>query len=240
MDKKIFNKSSNFFKKEGFYVILFVCLCVVATVAAYTTKAHKVAKPPKDNVAIKNSPNNIDEKSQPDNALQVRKPNVETTKNPTDAQKAADKAKAASATNNTTWSKPVVGKVIEPYRDSFKETSPGRNEKNLGLVIECNKDADVIAAFDGKVEKIETDEYGGLQVTVDHKNGYQTIYANLQDKLNVTLGKELHKGEKIGKVNVAVKAYGKANCLYFKLLDKSQKNNLGNATEVDPARFIKY
>jgi len=238
MDKKIFNKSSNFFKKEGFYVILFVCLCVVATVAAITTKNNKVAKEPiKKDVAISDQ-KAIDEKEH-DNALQVKKPTVETPKTPVDAQKASDKAKAASTTNNNAWVKPVVGKVIEPYRDSFKEITPGSYVKNLGLVIECKQDADVVTAYDGKVEDITVGE-NGTEVIVDHNNGYKTVYSNLQDKLNVTKGKTLHKGDKIGKVNAAVKAYTKANCLYFKVLDKSQNSKLEYPTEVDPARFIKY
>ena len=47
MDKKLFNKTLNFFKKEGFYVILFVCLCIVATVAVITAKNNKhINNPP--------------------------------------------------------------------------------------------------------------------------------------------------------------------------------------------------
>jgi len=41
MDKKANKKTLNFFKKEGFYVILFVCLWLVATVAAITAKKNK-------------------------------------------------------------------------------------------------------------------------------------------------------------------------------------------------------
>ena len=41
MDKKANKRTLNFFKKEGFYVILFVCLCVVATVAAITANSNK-------------------------------------------------------------------------------------------------------------------------------------------------------------------------------------------------------
>ena len=239
MDKKIFNKSSNFFKKEGFYVILFVCLCVVATVAAITTKNNRVAKEPIKKQVAQGDSKVIDDKSQPDNALQVKKPTVETTKTPAEAQKAADKTKAVSTTNNNSWVKPANGTVIERFRP-LTETAAGRYETSTRVVFECKKDADVIATFDGKVVKVEPDEYGGVQVTVDHKNGYQTVYANLQDKSVVAQDKELHKGDKIGKVNSDVKGSTKANCLYFKLLDKSQKNYAGYYTEVNPARFIKY
>jgi hypothetical protein len=53
MDKKMFNKSSNFFKREGFYVILFICLCIVATVAVVATRNSNHVK----NTPIKNEVN---------------------------------------------------------------------------------------------------------------------------------------------------------------------------------------
>ena len=77
MDKKLFNKSSNFLKREGFYVILFVCLCIVATVAAVTSKNNKIVKAPSPtNVAQKDvSKVNEGPDLMPDNAIQVKKPN---------------------------------------------------------------------------------------------------------------------------------------------------------------------
>ena len=44
MDQNKKNKVKDFFRKEGFYLVLLVCLCVVATVAAFTIKKNSVAK----------------------------------------------------------------------------------------------------------------------------------------------------------------------------------------------------
>ena len=44
MDQNKKNKVKDFFRKEGFYLVLLVCLCVVATVAAFTIKKTSVAK----------------------------------------------------------------------------------------------------------------------------------------------------------------------------------------------------
>ena len=44
MDQNKKNKVKDFFRKEGFYLVLFVCLCVVATVAAFTIRKNSVAK----------------------------------------------------------------------------------------------------------------------------------------------------------------------------------------------------
>ena len=42
MDKN--NKVKDFFRREGFYLVLFICLCIVATVAAFTIKNNSTAK----------------------------------------------------------------------------------------------------------------------------------------------------------------------------------------------------
>ena len=44
MDQNKKNKVKDFFRKEGYYLVLFVCLCVVATVAAFTIRKNSVAK----------------------------------------------------------------------------------------------------------------------------------------------------------------------------------------------------
>ena len=44
MDQNKKNKVKDFFRKEGFYLVLFVCLCVVATVAAFTIRKNSIAK----------------------------------------------------------------------------------------------------------------------------------------------------------------------------------------------------
>ncbi len=53
MEKKPSNNKSNFFKKEGFYVVLFLCLCIVAAIAAITVKSNShVKKEPIENKVV--------------------------------------------------------------------------------------------------------------------------------------------------------------------------------------------
>jgi len=242
MDKKIFNKSSNFFKREGFYVILFVCLCVVATVAAVSTRNTKTAKAPiKQNVAQGDTSKINDQKDVP-NALEVKKPDITTPKSTAEAKAAADKAaadkaKAASTTNNNVWVKPIDGKLIMAYTEHLVDFGPGKGGTNLGQRYECKQNADVIAALDGKVETIaETTE--GVTVTIKHTNGYKTVYSNLQKEVPVKEGQQVQKGAKIGKVGNTTKVTidGKDDKFFFQVL----KIVSGSTTqEVDPAKFIK-
>ena len=41
MNKNKKDKVKDFFRKEGFYLVLFLCLCIIATVAVVTTKRNK-------------------------------------------------------------------------------------------------------------------------------------------------------------------------------------------------------
>lgn len=44
MDQNKKNKVKDFLRKEGFYLVLFVCLCIVATVAAFTIRKNTTSK----------------------------------------------------------------------------------------------------------------------------------------------------------------------------------------------------
>lgn len=44
MDQNKKNKVNDFLRKEGFYLVLFVCLCIVATVAAFTIRKNSIEK----------------------------------------------------------------------------------------------------------------------------------------------------------------------------------------------------
>jgi septal ring factor EnvC (AmiA/AmiB activator) len=246
MDKKLFNKSSNFFKREGFYVILFVCLCIVATVAAVTSKNNKIVKAPSPAKVAQNNIPKITEGADlaPDNAIQVKKPNnIQAVKTP-------EAVAQVSKTVGMAGSKlPISGKVAVPYsvENSILVNSAEKNQtyKNmLGMVIQCNnaKTDYVCAVLDGKVEKVITGNPGGdgVSVTINHQNGYKTVYANL-DPATLTLvvkeGQLVKQGEKLGKTGTSSsystlhEKYG--NYLYLQVLNSKNE-------EVNPATYIKY
>ena len=53
------DKVKNFFRKEGFYFVLFICLCVIATVAVFTINRNSTAN--KNNSAEKSLSLNVEE-----------------------------------------------------------------------------------------------------------------------------------------------------------------------------------
>ena len=240
MDKKFFGKTSNFFRKEGFYVILFVCLCVVATVAAVTSRTAKPKNPPVVNDTSINDTKTtgsglIAEEPTVDypNAMQVK----ETTKPSTGITVPKAGTTAVVKTVDTTFAKPVEGTLARAYsEDPVWSDSTETWRPNFGMDIKADLGKDVMAVLDGKVEEIGNSSLGyGKEVVINHQNGLKTVYSNLDSNVLVTKGKTVKKGEKLGKVGnttlrTGYESYG--SHLHFAVLKGKDY--------VDPVKYIKY
>ncbi|ERI89459.1 peptidase, M23 family [Clostridiales bacterium oral taxon 876 str. F0540] len=241
MDKKLFSKTSNFFKKEGFYVILFVCLCIVATVAAVTSRtAKKAVKPPVAQEQANNTKPTgvIAEEPTVDypGALQVKKPNTTTNAN-NNVNVPKTGTAAVSSSVDTKFAKPVEGTLARAYsEDPVWSDTTETYRPNFGIDIKADLGKDVFAALDGKVEEVGDSKEGyGKQVVINHQNGLKTVYANLDPSITVTKGQTVKKGAKIGKVGnttlrTSYEKYG--SHLHFAVLKGKDY--------VDPAKYIKY
>lgn len=237
MDKN--NKFKNFIKKESFYVILFVCLCVVATVAAITAK--KVTRPSTQAPIVNNSSVELNDSdkapaAQMDNAEQVK--NTEKS-NATNSTK--DKAQSVANTSKVTFISPINnGLISRDYSSvailSQKDSTTKRNFH--GINIEAKIGTDVVAAADGKV--IEAGEASDLDlgycVTIQHSNQSVTVYANLDPALKVKVGDVVKQKQVIGKVGYTAKNYDKdifGEFLVFQAFKDSSKT-----VEVDPKTYL--
>jgi murein DD-endopeptidase MepM/ murein hydrolase activator NlpD len=240
MDKKFFSKTSNFFRKEGFYVILFVCLCIVATVAAVTSRTAKPKNPPVVNDTAASDTKTtgtglVAEEPSVDypGALQVKG----STKPDTGINVPKTGTAAVTKTVDAKFVKPVEGTLVKPYTEDPVWSDSTQSWRTLfGIIIKADLGKDVVAAYDGKVEEIGDSSVGfGTEVVINHQNGLKTVYANLDPKVLVTKGKTVKKGEKIGIIGnttlrTGYEAYG--SHLYFAVKNGSNY--------VDPAKYVKY
>lgn len=240
MDKKFLNKTLNFFKKEGFYVILFVCLCVVATVAVLTAKNNKhVDNTPASHQNISQEKSNQEVAkagNEPslnyDNALQVKK----STKTETNVSKNDAVSKGVSNSVTVTFQKPVEGSVARVYsEDPVYWDSTGSYRPNLGYDIKADLGKPVFAVADGKVEEVSSVTQDGVQVTINHQNGLKTVYSNLDPKVKVTKGQAITKGATIGTVGKTT-----LRAAYEKYGDHIHFAILKGKDYVDPSKYLKY
>lgn len=226
------NKMKQFFKKEGFYVILFVCLCAVATVAAITAgrnnsknieKNEDVAVEQANNESLVNQPEN------PGNALQVKEElgDVPVVQNNNETEPVSNSA-------NMSFQNPVVGTLGRAYSEDpvlFKTTTSYKT--HLAMDIKAEDSAAVSAVGSGVVKKVGKDTEGNY-VEIDHQNGLTTIYGNLQEQIAVKEGDTVTAGQQIGSVgnttNLAYEDYG--TYLHFQVMK--------DGVAVDPAKYVTY
>lgn len=98
--------------------------------------------------------------------------------------------------------RPVEGQIYRPY--SMDELVYSNTLKewttHSGLDIESFLGAEVKAAADGIVEKVEEDPLMGIVITIDHGDGIKTRYANLSTANMVTEGQSVKAGQIISGV----------------------------------------
>ena len=245
MDKNANNKALNFFKKEGFYVILFVCLCIVATVASITANNNKKIAS-NQQVALKEQANaaSVLKKQQKEyeGALQVKKENLAKDK----ALKAVPNTKEVATTSvsktiTAQFVKPVAnGLLARAYSkdiDSVVWKTTGSYRTNLGIDIQAKTGAPVVAVMDGIVKAVGTDvdDQNGYMVEIDHQNGFVTKYTSLDKKMLVKKGDKVTKEQQIGTVaNTSLNSYKEdyGSHLHFEVLQ--------NSKNIDPAKYVKY
>jgi|GEM_PF-194925 len=249
MDKKISKKTTNFFKREGFYVVLFVCLCIVATIAVVTVKGNKSDMDGPPNVQheedLRLSEGHESKEIDINNALQVKdnnKKSEETIKVEEKNEKVSSTVEskdsaAVSKSVDTKFEKPVEGSLVRQFTEEtiFCDTL-GTWRTRSGVDIKADLGQKVLAVSDGVVEKVDNDntEFGRYMV-IDHKNGLKTLYSNLEDDIQIKEGQKISKGQEIGKVgktagNYSEEKYG--DHLHFEVL----KDNI----KVDPEKYVSY
>jgi len=97
---------------------------------------------------------------------------------------------------------PAVGEIITDYADESLVYSKTLDEwtTHFGIDIKANKTSSVVASEDGTVKAIKTDPRYGLTVIIEHKDGYETLYANLLSADFVNEGDTVKKNQTIGTI----------------------------------------
>jgi murein DD-endopeptidase MepM/ murein hydrolase activator NlpD len=230
MDDKS-NKTGNFFKREGFYVLLFVCICIVATVAAITAKN----KADINNAIVdSNEQTNIGDAAVTDQDYKEYQNSIELKKNTAKNTAASTNTKSvAAAATSTDWGKPVVGKLARAFNsDPVYWDSTDSSRPNFGVDIQAALGSKVYSVLDGVVLDVLKDS-DGVKVIVDHQNGFKSVYSNLAENITVKKGANIKKAQILGYVgkttlNSAFEKYG--DHLHFQIMKGS--------SYVDPAKYI--
>lgn len=141
MDKN--NKVKDFFRKEGFYFVLFICLCIVATVAAFTIRKNYTAK--EQNQANNDFTLNTEESTSDEsfdfnkkqNADRVENNDVLAEENNQESEVVENTDEVAEV--NETMDEGEIAEV-EP-EESYVDVSAGTTEVMFALPVDVNVEA---------------------------------------------------------------------------------------------------
>ena len=202
---------------------------------------------------VKNETENIIDKKA--NSINENKNETNNSKVLNENKNATNKASKESISNKTTstnikkvenvvetnnadnkepvFIKPVEGEIIKEYAKDklvYSETLKEWITHN-GIDIKAEKTSVVKAAASGRVCSIKNDPRYGLTVTIEHTNGYKTVYSNLLTAEFVTEGEEIESGQTIGTVG---------NTSNFEILDEEHLHFeiLKDNQNIDPSIYI--
>ncbi|MFL0250477.1 peptidoglycan DD-metalloendopeptidase family protein [Clostridium neuense] len=240
------SKFINLFKKDGFYIALFVCLCIIAGVAAYVNlkpksrsvssvrqTQQKVDKSHKDSKTSMK----LSKDEEKNNAASKNIENAEQVNKNTNLTKKTEQNSVPASTSNVVkklFVKPIQNGSVAVKYDTWYSKN-GKYTNVQGEYIKPDKDMSVSAAMDGVVKAVD----GGKVTILNDNSGYITIYDNLDEKsIAVKPNDSVKQGQSLGKIgdsNYSNKLITDTSCVYFEI-DQKQKD--GTYLAVDPEKIL--
>jgi murein DD-endopeptidase MepM/ murein hydrolase activator NlpD len=101
--------------------------------------------------------------------------------------------------------------VIYPLEDSFVisrgygssiDPFTNRIKQHVGIDLVAQEGTPIIAVASGVVSRLENHPIWGVRITLEHKSGFETVYAHVGQAL-VNKGKKVKKGQVIGKMGLS-------------------------------------
>ncbi|WP_303864681.1 DUF2606 family protein [Alkalibaculum bacchi] len=225
MKKKIFKDDHSNFKeralklvnKEGFYVAIFLCITLVATMLVYFVNDNASNKdianedtaiveqdttePIENTSTVVEEDTAVTEKPATETATQVEK----TTKEEEPKTEQPKEQEPKPDTNLKEMVSPVgANEVVMAFsmggEPVYSQTLQEFTSEHTGVDLKAEEGQEVKAALDGKVTKIYKDGKLGQTIIIQHSNGIETRYSNLEEKVAVTLNQSVSAGDAIGKI----------------------------------------
>ncbi|MVX63872.1 peptidoglycan DD-metalloendopeptidase family protein [Clostridium chromiireducens] len=239
MNKNLKEKFRNLIRKEGFYIALFLCLCIIVTVGTISYKMlSNRSEVNKTEEINKELTLNSDDSGKTVNEVQnaERVDNSSSNKNTTDKTK-TEKAATVATNNTVSFVNPLDG--VESRKYTYP--APVKVEEGIfrtirGVNLEAKIGTDVKAAADGVVELVDNSGVEeGVVVEIKHANGLRTRYGNLDANVLVKKGSKVTANQVIAKVGETAKVFSKdafGEFLNLQVID-------ANGEQVNPEKYFK-
>ena len=239
MNKNLKEKLKKLVRKEGFYIALFLCLCIIVTVGTISYKMvsnkSEVNKTEDVNKELTmNSDNDAKNITEISNAERVE--NVpDTSKENVDKTK-TEKSTAVSTTSTVKFISPIDGVESRKYTyPAPVKMGEGVFRTIRGINLQAKIGTEVKAVAEGVVELTENSGVEeGVVVEIKHANGLKTRYGNLDANVLVKKGDKVKANQTIAKVGETAKVFSKdqfGEFLNLQVID-------ANSEQVNPEKYF--
>lgn len=230
MKSKWLNFTKNLVNKEGFYLVLFICISIIATTSVWISKKnvekYKELTELNNDMAIENVEDIFSENSTvtvlDDNDVKAKEtPKEETSSISTSEESNDNEANLDSLTEEMLAEESVeasfeidrddlLSEMILPVRGTVsKEFAIDKLvysetleqwSTHNGIDIRSVAGSEVKSVLDGIITNIEKTEQFGITITIDHGAGIMSKYSCLSTSDMVELGEKVTKGEVISAI----------------------------------------
>lgn len=199
----------SFFKGKAFYVILFVCLCIVGTTAVITTRSGVKNS---DEQANKLGDKENKEVAQNEDNSATQYKDAELVKDKIDEEKQEfvivdtteeDDSVQTSSSPGELFINPVTNGVVTRNYDITPRLNDEKTSAMVykGIDIEASAGTDVKSIASGTViDAGKGDSKEGFYVVVQHGDGFISNYGNLAEDLAVAIGDTVTQGTVLGQI----------------------------------------
>ena len=177
-------KVAQFFKKNIYVILMIVCILAIATMITLAV--------------VLNNNNDSDT---------VMKPIVSGDEDPSKNPNTPDDSDKDKPVNPPTKVDFIMANPLDEYTigQSYSEQHVFNNTHQYwhpheGVDFAAAKGSNVKCVFDGTVKEVTNDSYSGATVTIEHQDGFTTVY-KLLDGVTLKAGDKVKKGQVIGKVS---------------------------------------
>lgn len=179
-------------EKDGFYLALFVCVCLVAIGGVWFTKNNVDDLASNKGFVDKADKNN-------DELHLIEKENDDAVPTATESNENLEKAKEKQSESKLSY---LGTKVSREYSEKIPSYSKTLDvwEIHKGLDITSKTGAEVKSLLDGQVVSIFKDDSHGVSIKIKSEDNITVVYSNLDESTKVKKDQKIKSGDVLGTV----------------------------------------
>ena len=239
--KNIFDNNRSAGRKLTYYIVLGICVLVIgaASFLSYRSIQNAISKeetPEEPNAGnvVDNDLDNITETDKTEQDVTETEKKEEDITEDKQQENVEQEQEKQPVVETKSYVKPVDGEIMVGFSLETPVYSTTLKDWRIhdGIDIAADLGTNVVAVNDGVVESIESDDLFGIVVTIKHTDGKKSVYANLEDSVELEKGQIINRSDIVGKVgNTAIYEISDGPHLHFEMSENGEK--------IDPTTVIK-